>query len=317
MDVTSYLLGKKSGGGSKPPVLQDKEVTINENGTTNITADEGYDGLSEVEVTTNVAGSGISEYFTDNIANGTTQKTGVLATIKKVKSPLTVSGTSLAYAFRNCSNLTEVPQINGTSSVTTMQSMFENCTSLTTVDLSSYTTNSVTNMSSMFSGCNKLTNVDLSNFNTTSVTNMQYMFSGCNKLTSLDISDFDTSGVQNMGGMFSSLYVCKTIQCDLDFTACTNIASMFQSCNKLENLGTISNLGKGFLTTQTAHNAYYAVNVSWSPLTHDSIMNIINGLYDIATAGVQTQDLILGAANLAKLSQAEIDIATNKGWTVS
>ena len=53
MDVTSYLLGKRAGGGGTP-TLQAKEVEITENGTTNISADTGYDGLSEVEVTTDV-----------------------------------------------------------------------------------------------------------------------------------------------------------------------------------------------------------------------------------------------------------------------
>jgi hypothetical protein len=40
------------------PILQDKTITITENGTTNITADEGYNGLNNVSVTTNVASSG-------------------------------------------------------------------------------------------------------------------------------------------------------------------------------------------------------------------------------------------------------------------
>lgn len=44
------------------PILQDKTITITENGTTNIVADEGYDGLYNVSVTTNVGGTG-----TDNI----------------------------------------------------------------------------------------------------------------------------------------------------------------------------------------------------------------------------------------------------------
>lgn len=36
------------------PILQDKTIEITENGTTNIVADEGYNGLNNVEVTTNV-----------------------------------------------------------------------------------------------------------------------------------------------------------------------------------------------------------------------------------------------------------------------
>ena len=43
---------------SKEPVLQDKTITITENGTTNIVADSGYDGLNNVDVTVSVEASG-------------------------------------------------------------------------------------------------------------------------------------------------------------------------------------------------------------------------------------------------------------------
>lgn len=42
------------------PNLQDKQVSITENGTQIITADEGFDGLSSVEVNANVHGTGFS-----------------------------------------------------------------------------------------------------------------------------------------------------------------------------------------------------------------------------------------------------------------
>lgn len=54
MDVFSYLLGKQQGGGS--PNLEEKEVTITTNTVTTIEPSAGYDGLSSVEVTTNVSG---------------------------------------------------------------------------------------------------------------------------------------------------------------------------------------------------------------------------------------------------------------------
>ena len=46
-------------------------------------------------------------------------------------------------------------------------------------------------------------------------------------------------------------------------------------------------------------------------------MNVINNLYDIAAKGVKTQQLVLGSTNLKKLKAEEIQIATDKGFSVS
>ena len=53
MDTVSYLLGKKAGGGSGSN-LQTKSVEITQNGSSTISPDEGYDGLSAVNLTTSV-----------------------------------------------------------------------------------------------------------------------------------------------------------------------------------------------------------------------------------------------------------------------
>ena len=51
-----------AGGGA--PSLQSKSVTYTANGTATITPDDGYDGLSSVDVTVNVSGGGFIEGFT-------------------------------------------------------------------------------------------------------------------------------------------------------------------------------------------------------------------------------------------------------------
>lgn len=53
MDIVSYLLGKKAGGGGASN-LQNKDVSITSNGTSTISADEGYDGLATVGLNVNV-----------------------------------------------------------------------------------------------------------------------------------------------------------------------------------------------------------------------------------------------------------------------
>ena len=52
---------------------------------------------------------------------------------------------------------------------------------------------------------------------------------------------------------------------------------------------------------------------SCSKLTHDSIMVVINGLQTVT----ETQTLTLGSENLAKLTEADKKIATDKGWTLA
>ena len=48
-------------------------------------------------------------------------------------------------------------------------------------------------------------------------------------------------------------------------------------------------------------------------LTHDSIMVVINGLQTVTEA----QTFTLGQKNLAKLTEADKKIATDKGWTLA
>ncbi len=146
--------------------------------------------------------------------------------------------TNMGSMFRDCSSLTSLDLSNfNTSNVTNMIGMFEVCSDLTSLNLSSFNTSKVTNMIGMFASCSSLANLDLSSFNIANITNMNGMFNNCTSLTSLDLSSFNTSNVTMMVGMF---WNCSSlISLDLssfNTTNVTNMLRMFDSCLSLTSL---------------------------------------------------------------------------------
>ena len=117
--------------------------------------------------------------------------------------------------FASFANLTEIDFGHGldTSKVTNMRSMFYDCGSLTSLDLSGFDTSNVTNMQGMFSSCSSLSELDLSGFDTSKVTDMARMFSSCGSLSKLDLSGFDSSNVGNMEDIFYGCSSLKNLTC--------------------------------------------------------------------------------------------------------
>ena len=95
---------------------------------------------------------------------------------------------ALFYKFVDLQTINNIENIK-TDAVQYLGSMFQNCTSLQTLDLSSWNTENVTSMSSMFNGCSSLTTLDLSSFNTGKVNGMSYMFKDCSTLTTIYVGD--------------------------------------------------------------------------------------------------------------------------------
>ena len=181
--------------------------------------------------------------------------------------------------FSGYSSLTSLDLSNfNTSKATGMIYMFQNCSSLTSLDLSNFDTGNVNDLSFMFSDCTSLTSLDVSSFNTSKVTYMSGMFYGCSSLTSLDISNFNTTNVQYMKGMF-------------------------ENCSKLSNL-TLS-------TNWASNSSIDSFDLSYCPLTRESAVDVINKL------AIRDNSPVITFSSDVGLYQSEIDIATNKGWSVS
>lgn len=90
-----------------------------------------------------------------------------------------------------------------------MESMFSQCSSLRSLDLSSFNTSKVIDMHLMFFKCTNLESIDLSSFDTENLQRMAHMFSSCTKLAMLDLSSFATP---NMTSMLSAFQYCKNLK---------------------------------------------------------------------------------------------------------
>ena len=301
--------------------------TITTNGTYKAT-DDNVDGYSEVVVST--SGVDINDYYdtTESLSGDIRNYIELIPYIN------TETLTTMKEMFIYCRKLKTIPTLN-TEKVTDMRGMFTSCNELQSVPM--LDTSNVTDMNSMFNGCLQLKNI--SNFDTSKVTTMQSMFQNCKALVS--IPDLNTTNVKNMTNMFHSCSSLETIpllntskvtsgynmfnSCaslktipKLNFESMTNISSFLSGANNVVNIGGFENLGAAYLTTAAADYSYYRLDLrDCSKLTHESLMNVINNLYDIKTKGCKAQSLRLGATNLAKLSEDEIAIAQNKGWNVS
>lgn len=180
--------------------------------------------------------------------------------------------------------------LDGTKST---YNLFYQYTGTSVDDLISYgDTTNVTNMGYMCNSCTNLTSIPV--LDTSKTTDMSYMFYGCTSLTT--IPQLDTSKVTNMRGMF---YGCTSLTAvpELDASNVVSMDSMFTNCSNLTEIH--------------MRNMKEAFDISSSTLfTREALVEILNNLARLPFS----RPLTMGETNLAKLTEEDKKIATDKGW---
>ena len=206
------------------------EIPFGSSTVVNVEVDWG-DGTSDT-YTTN--GTKTHTYASGGIYNvsiqGYLSQFGATATLNRPEltgclSFGTLGLTSLGGAFRDCINLTEVPE-KIPSSVTSMTSMFSGATSFNQ-DIGSWDTSSVTSMSGMLSGATSF-NQNIGSWDTSSVTSMSFMFSGATSFNQ-NIGSWDTSSVFTMFAMFSGATSFNQDIGSWDTSSVTSMTSMLEN----------------------------------------------------------------------------------------
>lgn len=197
------------------------------------------------------------------------------------------------FSYTNYTDLTGILKYDDTENVTDMGMMFSDCNSLISIPL--LDTSKVISMYSAFYYCQALSSIP--KYDTSNVTRMDSMFNGCYNLITIPL--LDTSKVTTMSQMFSWCYKLTSIP-RLDVSKVTNMYNIFNACSELTEIH------------MTGMKVKFDISSS-TKFTREALLEILNNLATVTS----TQTLTMGATNLAKLTDEDKQIATNKGWTLA
>lgn len=194
--------------------------------------------------------------------------------------------------FRYCKSLRTAPNMD-MSAATQTGNMFYYCYDLRTIP--SYNMGKVEISSEMFEYCSALT--EIPELDVHSVVNASYMFYNCTNLKRT--SRLYMPNAQQVPNMF---YDCKKLEevGEFSLNSATSAGGMFGNCSSLKFL----------------HLRDIGVDLDISASTlfeRDALLEVINNLKTVTS----TKTLTMGATNLAKLTNEDKAIATNKGWTLA
>ena len=132
---------------------------------------------------------------------------------------------------------------------------------------------------------------------TENVTAMNAMFSNCRNLTTIPL--LNTSNVTTMHNMFFNCGKLTTVPA-LNVSNVVGTNNMFYNCTNLKSI-LMTNIGTD-------------LDISASTkFERSDLVTILNNLKTV----VSSKTLAMGATNLAKLTNEDKAIATNKGWTLA
>lgn len=116
---------------------------------------------------------------------------------------------------------------------------------------------------------------------------------------------FTTESVTSFFAAFSNMSYLTFIN-GLDFASATDVRSTFNACSRLREIGEVLNVEISGLNFG-----------SCVLLSHATLLRILNALCDFSDDTEGTHMITFGSTNLAKLTEEELAIGQNKGWTIS
>ena len=269
----------------------------------------------------------LEKYDVSNITNMSSLFKGCfkLEDINGIKDWKVSKVEDMSDMFNSCDCLADLTPLKkwDVSSVKTMKGMFSaaNYSSIKTLSgLEDWDVRNVTNMQSMFHaaqgfGYSDATAKDcsaLANWDVRNVTTMNYMFGGFRIEDYSCLADWNISSLTDFAYMFAHHWAVETDServIDLSSWDVSKVdfgrVGPFFNCKYLVEVESFKNISDTATYIGTDSNQCEMLSI-------DSIMSFINNLVEANT----THILYIGEMNVQKLTEDQILIAINKGWTL-
>ena len=200
--------------------------------------------------------------------------------------------TDFSYCWNSCSYLTEFPLLDLHNGFTFAYA-WHSCNKLATFPMVDVSGGNY--FSNAWHGCRALTSFP--QLNVSKGIGFRNAWYGC-----IGLTEFPMLDLHNGTDFYMAWYGCSSLTSfpQLDLSSGTDFGGAWTNCKKLTNLG-----GFGAISAD--------IDLHWSTLlTAESLMNVIT-----QAATVTGKTMKFGSDNLAKLTDEQKAVATNKGWTLA
>lgn len=225
--------------------------------------------------------------------------------LENVILPTNLKPSNMNNMFVNCHSLKTIENLNtiDTTNCVSFNSTFNTCSTLKSIDLSNFTiTDKCTNMGSMFRYCFNLEEVvfnpDLAH-DTSKVTAIEYFINQCYNLKKFEFK-IPLQNITNARELAQEDFNLKYIDTLISLDKITSYPPTYSNCVSLE-----------YANYSSQPNIAYNLSVATN-LSREYLLDVINKLPNLSTA----KTLTLGQHRL-KLTDAELQVAINKNWTIA
>lgn len=202
------------------------------------------------------------------------------ATIENIEfNGFNVTSNIMSYGFNGMTNLKTITGLETleTQGVKSFQYLFQNCSSLETIDITKMNFVSATDFSYMFNNCTKLRTIDLTNLGTPVLTNMSSMFRYNHSLQKVIFTGMNLGKVTNISYMFADSLMENLDISTFNPTAVTTATYMFSNCKQLKRLDLS---GITWAKNQSYSNFFYnCISLEYLDIRNWDVSKITNSSY--------------------------------------